>query len=118
MKVNTAFFDLDDTLIINQKINIQIIKFLYQCVNLNKKIILITKHKDEIKKTLNKYKICEQLFNNIIHLAENESKAKYVTEKNAIFIDDSFNERKSIAEQCGILTFDVYMIECLIEDRD
>lgn len=37
--------------------------------------------------------------------------------KGAIFIDDSFAERREVAEACGIPTFDLSMLELLLDDR-
>lgn len=63
-----VYIDLDDTLILNGKVNTFLIMFLYQCVNNNKKIFLITKHKNKVNNTLSKYKISTEIFEEIILL--------------------------------------------------
>jgi hypothetical protein len=109
-----VYVDLDDTIIINNKINTDLIKVIYQFINDNKKIILITKHKNDLRKTLKKYKI-QNLFNEIIHLNERDNKHKHMIYKNSIFIDDSFSERFKVKNNLNIPTFCVNSIECLIE---
>lgn len=114
---DTVYIDLDDTLILNNQVNLLMIRFLYQCINQNKKIILITKHKDDIYKTLKKYKINKLLFNEIIKLNDFDNKADYIKERNSIFIDDSFQERLDIQNKYQIPTFDLSMIECLLDNK-
>lgn len=109
-----VYVDLDDTIIVNNKINTDLIKVIYQFINNNKKIILITKHKNDLKKTLKKYKI-QNLFNEIIHLNKNDDKHKYMIYKKSIFIDDSFSERFRVKNYLNIPTFCVNSVECLIE---
>ena len=40
---------------------------------------------------------------------------KYVKEHNAIFIDDSFAERKKVREATGVPVFGVDMVESLLD---
>jgi hypothetical protein len=109
-----VYIDLDDTIIVNKKINTDLIKIIYQFINNNKKIVLITKHKNDLTKTLKKYKI-QNLFNEIIHLNSNDEKYKYIMQKSSIFIDDSFSERFKIKNYLGIPTFCVNSVNCLID---
>lgn len=115
MNYDYVYIDLDDTIIVNKKINTDLIKIIYQSINNNKKIILITKHKKNLTQTLKKYKI-QNLFNKIIHLDSNDEKHKYIMHKNSIFIDDSFSERFKVKNYLGIPTFCVNSCECLLED--
>lgn len=117
LEYDFVYVDLDDTLIIRDNVNIFLIMFLYQCANQNKKIILITRHIKEIEDTLNKFKINKNLFNEIIHIKDKSKKSVYVKENNAIFIDDSFAERKDVREKLGINVYDLDMIESLIDWR-
>jgi len=111
-----VYVDFDDTLIINNKINTELIKFIYQSINRGCKIILITKTKSDLYMQLNKYRI-EKIFDEIYLINENESKADYINPQNSIFIDDSFNERFEVANKLNIPTFDCSMIELLLDDR-
>jgi hypothetical protein len=113
---DTVYIDFDDTIINKNKVNEFVILFLYQCFNKNKKIILITKHKEKIMDSLKKFKINAELFDAIISLKEEEHKKKYICQK-AIFIDDSFSERKEVKDSIGIPCFDIDQIESLIDWR-
>ncbi|MFX1277414.1 MAG: hypothetical protein ACFFAT_20535 [Promethearchaeota archaeon] len=95
---NTVYIDLDDTIIIKNALNIQIFNFLNQCISNNKKIVLITKHQKNILKTLKKFNVAPSIFNRIIHLEENDEKSQYIVDRNSIFIDDSYHERKIVKE--------------------
>jgi len=116
IKYKNVYVDLDDTLILNNRINTQLIKFLYQCLNNGHRIILITRTVNDIKTVLDKFRI-NGLFDEIICLKKGESKADYIKPEDSIFIDDSFSERKEVFERLGIPTFDCSMIELLIDDR-
>lgn len=111
---DTVYVDLDDTLIVKGAVNTTLIHFLYQCVNENKKIVLLTKHDSSLKSTLTRFKINPALFDQIIHLSTNESKASYIKKTKSIMIDNSFAERKLVSEAHGIPVFDVDAVDCLI----
>ena len=49
---DTVYFDLDDTLIINNQVHLPSIRFLYQCKNQGKSVILITRHEGNVEETL------------------------------------------------------------------
>ena len=57
------------------------------------------------------------IFDEIFWLEESEKKSDYIHDVKSIFIDDSFSQRKEVAEKCNIPTFDSSMIECLLDDR-
>ena len=111
------YVDLDDTLIINDKINLVLIAFLYQCINKNKKIYLLTKHKKKIEETLTRHRISLDLFDGIYHLRTDEKKYNYIEGRDCIFIDDSFAERFEVKKKLNINVFDVDMVECLLDWR-
>jgi hypothetical protein len=107
------YIDFDDTIIINDKVNTDMIKLVYHFNNQNKKVILITKHKKSIHETLNKYKISEDIFSEIIHIEKNDKKYNYMDANGSIFIDDSFFERKEVKDNLDIPVFSVDSINCL-----
>ncbi|WP_296876840.1 ATP-grasp domain-containing protein [Thomasclavelia sp.] len=114
---NKVYVDLDDTLIINEKINVTLMSYLYQCINKNISIFLLTRHAKNVDATLKKHKISKEIFENIYHIGSAKSKAEYIDPKNSIFIDDSFAERNDVKNKLGIYVFDIDMIECLIDWR-
>lgn len=116
LKYDTVYVDLDDTLILDDnRVNSFLMMFIYQAINNNKKIILVTKHKYNVLETLKKFKISESIFDKIIHINQEDKKSKYLNEKLAIFIDDSFGERKDVKDNSDIKTFDLDMVESLID---
>lgn len=110
-----VYVDLDDTLICDNIVNTDVIKFLYQTKNQNKKIILISKHEKEIAKTLDEYCISQKLFDKILHLEKKDKKSMFIKEKGAIFIDDSYAERKDVAVNCKIPVFSIDAVETLLD---
>ena len=111
---STLYIDLDDTLILNNQVNLQVIKLLFQCINKGKKIVLLTRHREDLNKTLIKHKLLG-LFDEIIHLRDGEKKSSHIKQSDAIFLDDSFVERMDVLTHCNIPTFDCSMIEILTE---
>ena len=66
---------------------------------------------------LEKYHIDKDLFNEIIHIKDESPKSEYIAHENAIFIDDSFRERKDVSEKCAIPVFDNDGIAALMDWR-
>lgn len=118
IEYDTLYLDLDDTLIVNGGVNTVLVQYLYQTVNQGKKRILLTKHAKVVSETLATAKISETLFDEIIHLQPDEEKSDYIQKKEkAVFIDDSFQERKKVSERCHIPVFDCSEVEALIDWR-
>ena len=114
---DTVYFDYDDTLIIDNKVYLPAIRFLYQCKNKDKKIILLTKHDNDLKEDMLQHCISLELFDKIIELDMNESKADYIKPESAIFIDNAFKERAEVKKRHNIPVFDVDGIEFLLDWR-
>ncbi|HXC07001.1 MAG TPA: ATP-grasp domain-containing protein [Bacteroidia bacterium] len=121
-KINYAYeyvyFDFDDTLIVNNKVHLKAIWFLYQCRNAGKQVILITKHEKDLAVTMKNFAIPGELFCEIIHLKPEETKADHIKHHSAIFIDNAYQERKSIARRHGIPVFDVDGLDVLLDWRN
>lgn len=111
---NQVYLDFDDLILIDGKVNPAVMAFIYQCHNKDIQVSLITKHRSDIVETLQLYRL-DEVFNEILHIDDNDQKFKYITNSHAIFIDDSFAERKSVYENCKIPVFDSHMIESLME---
>lgn len=113
---NTIYVDFDDTLVIRGKINIPLVTLLYQALNHGVRLVLITRHKSDLSFSLNRFRL-QHLFDEIIHLRANESKADSIKDSCGIFIDDSFSERKAVQDRTGIPVFDTPMIQMLFDER-
>ncbi|MBQ3428599.1 MAG: ATP-grasp domain-containing protein [Mogibacterium sp.] len=114
---STVYIDLDDTLIFKDKVNTEAMAFVYQCVNSGKKVKILSRHARREQDTLDKFRIDERLFDEIIHVEDEELKSSYIKEKDAIFIDDSFRERADVSRVNGILVFDIDCIPALTENQ-
>lgn len=113
---SAVYIDLDDTLIIRDKLNTNLVKFIYQCINYGRPVHLLTRHNRSLTDTLDKFRI-RQLFDHVHHVTGDVCKSEFIQEADAIFIDDSFSERSRVARKLRIKTFDASGIECLIDDR-
>jgi len=112
LNYNTIYVDFDDCLIINNKVNSQLVSFLYIAFNKGKKLILITKHEGNIHKSLANFRL-KHLFDEIIHVKKSDNKSNYIKDLNSIFIDDSFSERKEIKQKFNLPVLSPDMIEIL-----
>ncbi|MEX1052013.1 MAG: ATP-grasp domain-containing protein [Patescibacteria group bacterium] len=102
----TVYIDLDDTIIVKQQVNYLLMALIYKLRNEGKKIILITKHRADVAKTLTQHNIALSLFSSVITLEQPDYKQLHIS-ANSIFIDDSFVERTAVLEHSGIPVFDV-----------
>ncbi len=108
-----VYIDYDDTIIVNNKVNTDIIKLLYKCINNGCKIILITRHSGPLNESLSNFRL-QGLFDKIIHLDKNEDKCRFIEANESIFIDDSYGERKKVHSALKIPVFSPQEIECLL----
>lgn len=115
--IENVYIDLDDTLIINNKVNNYLMMFAYQALNQGKKIYLLTKHENDDYNTLMKYRISKDIFEKIFYLSKDEKKSNYIKGSYSILIDNSFSERYEVFTETKILVFDNSEIECLIDWR-
>lgn len=113
---DTAYVDLDDTILFRGAVYPPLAAFLYQCVNRGIRLILLSRHRDVVAETLARHRL-QSLFDEVIIVPRDARKSNSITAKRAIFIDDSFAERREVAEARGIPTFDLSMLELLLDDR-
>lgn len=111
---NEVFVDFDDCLVINKTlVNTELISFLYQCLNENIKITLITRHINDINDALTKLRI--NIFDRIIHIKDNSRKSLFIDNPRSIFIDDSYAERRDVYKEMNIPVFSPDMVESLLK---
>lgn len=110
-----VFIDFDDCIILGKRyFNTEIMKFIFQCLNQKTKITILSRHQGNLEERLKELGIRE-LFSRIIRIGENDRKSSFIDNKNAIFIDDSFAERKDIHQNCKIPVFGLDMIGSLLK---
>lgn len=109
------YLDFDDTVVIKERVNLKAIWFIYQCRNHGKKVILLTRHADDIHKSLVKYGIAENLFAEIINIPKGKNKSDFINQESAIFIDNSWHERNEVQKLRNIPVFDADGFDALME---
>ncbi len=113
-----VYMDFDDTVIVHDRVNFTVLRFIYQCVEKKIPVILLTRHETDIITDLKARRIAPELFDEIICLPRSERKIDHVSpSKKALFIDDSFAERKSMQDAYGIWTLGVDAVEALLDER-
>ncbi len=98
---DTVYCDYDDCLVIRDKVNSQLVRFLYDCTNHGIRLVLLTRHADDIHESLGKTRL-SGLFDEVVHIQEGANKANYIETTASIFVDDSHAERKSVRTAHGI----------------
>ena len=107
-----VYVDFDDCLIFGNKVNDELVRFLYKALNEGCKLYLVTRHEHDIQQSLKKFRLAG-LFDQVYHITDNSPKSKIITHKNSIFIDDSYRERIDVMK-LGVPSFSVDCIEALI----
>lgn len=111
----SVYVDFDDCLLISQRINTLLVRFLFQCLNQQKEIVLISRHEGDLSATLKRHRL-EGIFDKVHHLSATQHKWQCITRPDAIFIDDSHAERKDVALHCNIPVFSPDMVESLLDN--
>lgn len=110
----TVYVDYDDCLMLdNTVVNTQLVQFLYQCVNQRKRIVLLSKHRGDLAAKLKAFRL-DTLFDEVLHIGEQQQKADFIATTDSIFIDDSFAERQRVKERWHIPVFSPEMVDILI----
>lgn len=113
-----AYIDYDDTLVhLDKGVNTDLVKFIFQCHNRGIRVVLLSRHRGNMANALVKNRL-DGLFDDIIHIRDDtRSKAEFIGEKEAVFIDDSYVERRDVWERLGIPTFDLSSLDVLLSDK-
>lgn len=118
LRYERVYLDLDDTVIIDDRVNPLLMALLYQWSNRGVKVSLLTRHARCPRQTLAHYRISAELFDEILHIEDGAPKSQHITHvQGALFIDDSYRERRDVLDTHGIPVFDVDAIEQLLEWR-
>lgn len=111
---DSVYCDYDDCLILDKmRVNIDLVKFLFKCINDHKKVILLSKHEHtDLIEELRHFRL-DSIFDKVIHIEPSANKADYIESSKAIFIDDSNAERLNIKTKLNIPVFAPEMIDVL-----
>lgn len=110
---DALYIDLDDTLLIRDRVNLDALQLVFSCINRGVSVTLITRHVGDLTATLRKHRL-SGLFDEVIQLDRTQRKSDFIHRHNAVFVDDSFTERLDVYSLRGIPTFDCSMIDALI----
>ncbi len=115
-----VYIDFDDTIVFDrERYNTEAMRFLYQCINRKKRLVLITKHAYELKETAESICFNLNMFEEIIQVPKDKMKWEYMNDDiRSIFIDNAFAERAQVKKHLNIPTFDVTNIEALIDWKE
>jgi hypothetical protein len=114
LRYHRVYIDFDETVIAGRHVYGNVMAFLYQCRNAGIEVILITKHRFDLARTLRECAISERLFDRIVLLGDNQEKADFIEPVGAIFIDNHWHDRRAVKMRHGIAVFDVDAVECLL----
>lgn len=110
---DSVYCDYDDCLILEKKyVNVELVKFLYKCINEGKRIYLLSKHDGDLHQELIDFRL-DHLFDEVMHIDKEANKSDYIKDTNSIFIDDSNAERVNIKSRLKIPVFSPDMIDVL-----
>jgi hypothetical protein len=114
IQYNEVFCDFDDCLVLDEKnVNTELVSFLYQCLNKNKKLTLLT-HKNDVKDTLKNFRL-DSIFDRIIYIdAKKGIQIDHIDNIQSIFISDSFEKRKKVQKETRIPVFALDNIPMLL----
>lgn len=114
---DAVYMDFDDTLTLDEKVNIQAMQLIYQCRDKNIPVILITRHHQDPRITLESIALHAGLFSEIVWISDGTPKSKYMEKfAHPILFDDSHQERQD-AFSNGYQSFGPDCIEAFIDWR-
>jgi carbamoyl-phosphate synthase large subunit len=116
LEFDELYVDFDDTFIVREQLNLNLVKLVFQAIDRGIRVILLTRCAGDLPARLRRWRL-EGLFDDVIHLREGEPKSEFIKSTRAILIDDSFRERLEVHREKGIPVFDSSMIELLLDDR-
>lgn len=114
IEFQTLYIDFDDTLVCHGRLNHRAVALVFAAISAKKSVILLTRHRGDLRAALDTYRL-GAVFDRIVHLKAGEHKSDFIQGPVPILIDDSFAERLDVVEKLHIPTFDVSMIELLLE---
>lgn len=118
LEYDAIYLDFDDTLIVRGAVNRFVLLLLYQAAQQGKSVHLLTRHEGDIHQALRAAKIDPELFSEIQTLGWDEEKCQMIMSGlKAIFIDNSYAERKKVKERIGIPVFDTDAVPALLDWR-
>lgn len=118
LEPESVYVDLEGTLLLRSGLNSVLVMFLLQCRNAGTPIHLLSRCATNVQRILLEGSgLSEGFFSSVIYVPGDEAKSKYIADAGAIFIDDSFRERKEVHDALGIPVFAPDAVESLLDWR-
>ena len=114
IEYDTAYLDLENTVIVDGKVDLDAVRFIFSCRNKGTRVVLVERGFDPPEKMLARHGLTG-LFDQVLWIEGNEGKSSVMTSSKAIFVDDSSTERREVALSLGIPVFDPSAFDALIE---
>lgn len=115
IEYNSVFIDFETCFEIRDNIDAFFMMYLYQCLNKNIEIDLITQNKEKMEKYLIKNKIDRNIFKNIFEISR--EKIKDVLTEKSIFLSNDDNLKNILRKEINEYCFSNNIIEALIDWR-
>ncbi len=115
---NEVIVDYDDTLIVHDRLNFTVLRFIYQCVERKIPVTLLTRHETDVREDMQAFRVFPGLFDRIVCIPRSERKTDHVSPSpKTLFIDDSFAERDAMRRAFDVTALGVDAVEALIDER-
>lgn len=115
IEYDSIFIDFETCFKNQEKINTFLMMFLYQCLNKNIDVNLITQNKEKAEKFLKAEKIDINIFISIYEV--NRSQIKDVVTEKSIFLSNDESLKNTLRKEINEYCFSNNIIECLIDWR-
>ena len=114
LSYSTVYVDYDDCLVLEgDKVNTQVVSFLYESLNRGKRVVLLSRHTGDLEAALKRFRL-ENIFDEVVHIKDKSPKSMYIQSKDSVFIDDSWAERNDVSTKLEIPVFSPDMIDVLM----
>lgn len=111
IKYSAVYIDFESCFENIKIINTLLMMYIYQCINQNKEIILVTKNEEKIDLLLEEKKLNKNIFSKII----NFENFKDVVNKEKIFISNNEDLKNELRKEKNIYCFSTNSVEALID---
>ena len=115
IEYNSVYVDFETCFKNDEKTNVFLMLYLYQCLNKKIEVNLIVQNKDEAIKYLEDKKISKNIFKNIIMIERNS--IKDILKSESIFLSNDDNLKNSLRKEIKENCFSNNIIESLIDWR-
>ena len=111
---DTVYMNLENTVTANGRVNLDTIRFIYQCRNRGVRVVLVERGPEPPERMLAQYRL-DGLFDQVLWLEGTEGKSTVMTGQRAICIDAVEAERREVAKNLGLPVFAPSAIDALME---